>query len=55
MAYEARADGENWVVVNTETDEVKATHTPPEAQEKAERQVRLLHEVEASPDWEDKE
>jgi hypothetical protein len=46
--YEARqAEGsENWEVVNAETEEVKATHGPPDAKEKAERQVRMLSELE---------
>lgn len=46
MPYEVKPNGENYEVVNTETHEVKATHTPPDAKEKAERQVRLLHEME---------
>ena len=51
MPYKARQDGENWVVVNSDTDEVKATHTPPDAKEKADRQVKLLHEIESDPEW----
>jgi len=51
MPYEIRKNGENYDVVNTETDEVKATHEPPDAKEKAERQVKLLHEVENDPEW----
>lgn len=47
MPYEAKpGDGEAWIVVNTESNEVKATHEPPEAEEKAKRQVRLLEEIE---------
>jgi hypothetical protein len=48
MPYEAKqAEGsENWVVVNTETEEVKATHEPPDGEEKAKRQVRMLSELE---------
>lgn len=46
MPYEAKQDGDNWVVVNTETDEVKAVHEPPDAEEKAKRQVRLLEQIE---------
>lgn len=52
MPYEVRKDGENYQVVNTDTDEVKATHQPPDAEEKARRQVRLLHEIESDPGWE---
>lgn len=53
MPYEAKAtDGEAWEVVNTETEEVKARHEPPDAKEKAERQVRLLNEIEKDPEWE---
>lgn len=48
MPYKVRhVEGtENYEVVNTETDEVKAVHEPPDAKEKAERQVRLLHSIE---------
>lgn len=54
MPYKIRQDGENWVVVNADTDEVKATHTPPDAKEKAERQLDLLQQIEKDPEW-DKE
>lgn len=55
MPYEAKkGEGESWDVVNSETGEVKATHQPPDAEEKAKRQVTLLHEVEKDPEW-DKE
>lgn len=46
MPYSVRQEGENYVVVNTDTGEVKATHTPPDAKDKAERQLRLLEAVE---------
>lgn len=52
MPYEIKADGDNWQVINSDTGEVKATHEPPDAKEKAERQVALLHEVEQNPEWE---
>ena len=53
MPYEAaKGDGETWNVVNTDTKEVKATHQPPDAEEKAKRQVTLLKEVEKDPEWE---
>lgn len=39
-------ENESWDVVNADTDEVKATHEPPDAKEKAEKQVKLLHNVE---------
>ena len=47
MPYKVEKDGENYTVVNSETGEVKATHEPPDAEEKAHRQVRLLEEVES--------
>lgn len=47
MPYTIEKRGENYVVINEETGEVKATHEPPDAEEKAKRQVRLLHEVES--------
>lgn len=52
MPYKVEPDGENYKVINTETDEVKATHKPPDAKEKADRQVRLLHEIENDKGWE---
>lgn len=52
MPYEAvRGEGEEFNVINSETKEVKATHQPPDAKEKAERQVKLLNEVEKDPGW----
>lgn len=57
MPYKAVKDehSENWLVINEETEEVKATHEPPDAEEKAKRQVRLLHEVENDPEWDREE
>lgn len=52
MPYEIKQDGENYQVVNKDTGDVKATHEPPEAKEKAERQVKLLEAVENDPGWE---
>ena len=55
MPYEAKANGgEDWSVVNKETGETKATHKPPDAKSKAERQVHLLTAVENDPQWEAK-
>lgn len=51
MPYEARKDGDAWIVVNTETGEEKARHEPPDAEEKARRQVKLLAVVEKDPAW----
>lgn len=53
MPYEIRQAGENYEVINSETKDVKATHQPPDAKEKAERQVKLLTEVENDPEWGD--
>jgi hypothetical protein len=44
MPYKVEERDGEFDVVNTETDEVKATHDTREA---AERQVRLLRELEA--------
>jgi hypothetical protein len=54
MPYAIRkVDGtENYEVINEETKEVKAVHEPPDAKEKAEKQVDLLHAVENDPGWE---
>jgi hypothetical protein len=56
MPYEAvKGEGETYNVVNSETNDVKATHEPPDAKEKAERQVKLLNEVEKDPAWDEGE
>lgn len=52
MPYKIEKDGENYNVVNEESGEVKATHEPPDAKDKAERQVHLLNAVENDPGWE---
>lgn len=46
MPYKIRQDGDDYLVVNSSTDEVKARHTPPEAKTKAESQLRLLEAIE---------
>jgi hypothetical protein len=51
MPYKAEERDGNWVVINTETDEVKATHEPPDAEDKARRQVRLLESIENHEEW----
>jgi len=52
MPYKARkGEGEQWEVINTETNDVRMTLDPPDAKEKAERQEKLLNEIEKSPDW----
>jgi hypothetical protein len=51
MPYEIKQDGEDWLVINKETGEEKARHEPPDAKEKAERQVHLLEAVENDPEW----
>jgi hypothetical protein len=43
MPYKVQENDGKFEVVNTETDEVKAVH---DTREQAERQVRLLHEIE---------
>ena len=54
MPYEIRqGEGETYEVINKETGSVKAVHEPPDAKEKAEKQVRLLHEVEKDPSWDE--
>lgn len=55
MPYEKKKDGENWLVINSETNEVKATHEPPDAEEKADRQLKLLKEIEDDPQWDEDE
>lgn len=46
MPYKVQEDGSDFVVINTETGDIKARHTPPDAREKAERQVHLLQGIE---------
>ncbi len=52
MPYEIKQSGENYEVINKDSGEVKAVHEPPDAKDKAERQVRLLHAIENDPNWE---
>lgn len=52
MPYEIRQKGEAYEVVNKDSGDVKATHEPPDAKEKAERQVALLNEIEKDGSWE---
>jgi hypothetical protein len=54
MPYEVKKkeDSEAYEVINSETKEVKATHEPPDAKEKAEAQVRLLDAIEHDESWE---
>jgi len=53
MPYAVRkGDGETYEVINKDTEEVKAVHQPPDAKEKAERQVKLLEAIEHDPNWE---
>lgn len=54
MPYSVRKQEgtENYEVINTETEEVKAVHEPPDAKEKAEKQRDLLEEIEHNPGWE---
>lgn len=44
MPYEIEQRGSKWVVLNTDTGDVKGTH---DSKEKAQRQVNLLRGVEA--------
>jgi len=53
MPYEIRQSGDKYEVVNKNTGDVKATHEPPNAKEKAESQVRLLESIENDSDWEE--
>ena len=50
MPYEIKQEGETYVVINSDTKDVKAKHDPPDAKEKAEKQVHLLNAIEH--DWE---
>jgi len=54
MPYEVRKQErtENYEVINKDTGDVKFVHEPPDAKDKAERQVRLLETIENDPGWE---
>ena len=49
MPYKVEERGDEWVVINEDTDEVKAHHA---TKEEAEKQVRLLETIEHDPGWE---
>lgn len=53
MPYKARKaeESDNWEVINEDTEEVRATHEPPDAEEKAKKQAELLNHIDESPDW----
>jgi hypothetical protein len=51
MPYEIKQDGDNYQVIDKDNDDIVATHEPPDAKEKAERQVELLHQVESHENW----
>lgn len=51
MPYEVHQNGETYEVRNADTGEVKDTHVPPDAKEKADAQVRLLEAIEKNPGW----
>jgi hypothetical protein len=50
MPYKVEPNGDKFDVVNTETSEVKATH---DSKDEADRQVRLLTELENHKGWEE--
>jgi hypothetical protein len=52
VPYETKeTEGGKVEVINSETKEVKAIHEPPDAKEKAERQLKLLNAIENDPTW----
>jgi macrodomain Ter protein organizer (MatP/YcbG family) len=48
MPYKVEKEGEEYLVINTESGETKARHATKEA---ADNQVALLHEIENDPDF----
>jgi hypothetical protein len=54
MPYEIRKQEgtEAYEVINKASGDVKAVHEPPDAKEKAEKQVKLLEAMENDPGWE---
>lgn len=51
MPYEIRENGEDYEVISKTTGRVVATHKPPNAEDKAKKQVHLLEAVENDPQW----
>jgi hypothetical protein len=43
MPYEVKKDGDNYLVINSDTGDVKAKH---DSKEKADAQIRLLEGIE---------
>jgi hypothetical protein len=46
MPYEVKKDGEDYLVINKDTGEEKARHSPPDAEAKAHDQLKLLEGIE---------
>ena len=46
MPYKVEQRGNEWVVINADTNDVKGTHTEPDAEEKARKQMKLLNAIE---------
>jgi hypothetical protein len=51
MPYETRPVGDKVEVVSKDTGRVVATHLPPDAQDKADKQIHLLEAVEHDKNW----
>jgi hypothetical protein len=51
MPYKIVKDGDCYNVVSKDTDRIVARHEPPDAEEKAKKQVHLLEAVEHDPQW----
>jgi hypothetical protein len=51
MPYEIHEQQGAYEVINSKTGEVKATHEPPNAKEKAENQVEALNALENDESW----
>ena len=48
MPYHVQEKDGKYLVINDETGDTKAEH---DTKEEAERQVKLLHEIENDPEW----
>lgn len=48
MPYKVQENNGKYDVVNSDTEEVKATH---DTRKEAEDQVKLLHNIENDPEW----
>lgn len=52
MPYKITENGDGYDVISERTGRVVAHHMPPDAKDKAQKQVHLLEAIEHNPNWE---